>query len=239
MEKREGWWIAAAALAGAGVVAYAAFQGMIGLRIALPLAVGIPIFFAAPGLKLAARGALACGFALLFGVYALAGAAGFPGIEFAGPAMLFAAVALVAAFRMDGIRDDKLNRVFLCWVGVILGACLIGFFSGPSGSAGLMRRFLEGLGVSEQAMDGVLFALRKSIHVGCYWCSAWLAALAQRGDKRAVLLGGTWALSFAVYDEWNQASFPDRTGTPVDLVWDGVGILFGLLFAWLNLRKKD
>lgn len=234
----EGTWIGIAAGTAVAVVAYAAFQGMIGLRIALPLLAGIPILFAATGLTLPARAGLATGFALLFSIYALAGVGQWPGIEFAGPAVIAACWAIAAAYRADGTRDGKLNGLFICWIFVLLIAVLIGLFSGPSGSSGVMRRLLENLGVSPASMDSVIFVIRKSVHVGCYLCAALLAALGLRGQALALPMAGVWALSFAVYDEWNQASFPGRTGTPKDLLWDGAGVAVGLLLAGLILRKK-
>ncbi len=56
---------------------------------------------------------------------------------------------------------------------------------------------------------------------------------------RPVVIGLAF-LAHAPTSEWMQASFlPGRSGDPLDAAWDCVGVVLGLLLAWLVLRRRQ
>ena len=242
--KREGpGWL----ILGAGVVAtalgYAISVGQIGFRIAALLILALAILLTSPALKLSTRGMLAAAYGLLFIVYGLAGAGQWPIAQMSVPAMLLAAGALYLALKNEArTEDDHLNPWFMGWVCALVIGILIALLSGPSGSSGRMREVLEyNFRMNPAQIDLTLTIMRKSIHVICYAASAAFVACAwSRKEKGAgpLAVGGIWAFVHAAFDEWNQASFPSRTGTPIDLVWDGAGIALGLFIAGMIIRKR-
>ncbi len=67
--------------------------------------------------------------------------------------------------------------------------------------------------------------LRKAAHVGEYAVLGLLLARALLREVPAVAAG----IAYAISDEVHQHFVPGRNGTPLDLVFDGVGVLLGVL----------
>lgn len=242
--KREGLaWLIVGALAVASILGYAVSTGVVGLRITALLLPAMTVILVAPALRLATRVLLASAYGLLFTVYGLAGAGQWPIAQVSVPAMLLAAGALFLAWKKEGKEEgDHLNGWLVMWICALVIGVLIALLSGPSGSSGRMREVLEfNFRMTSAQADTTLLIIRKSVHILCYGASATLAACGwSRKEKGAgpLAVGALWSFMHAAFDEWNQASFADRTGTPVDLLWDGGGIVLGLFISWLFLRRR-
>ena len=104
------------------------------------------------------------------------------------------------------------------WAPVVLWAAVIFAFSS-----------VPDLGTGLGTWDLVL---RKLAHVAEY---ALLGALLLRalGDERAALAAG---VAYAISDELHQHFVPGRTGSPLDVVIDSVGVAFGVLL-WRRYAK--
>lgn len=127
-------------------------------------------------------------------------------------------------------------------VAVLAG--LIGALSGSLGGAGRMQWFFETVvGLSRESASGVVFGVRKGVHVGCYAVLAGAGALglARNGvrGRWAAGLGLGLALGFAVSDEMNQMGLADRSGSWVDVGVDGMGALLGLAAVSRGWRGEE
>jgi VanZ family protein len=97
-------------------------------------------------------------------------------------------------------------------------------------------------GISEPALDRLIFCIRKCAHVGEYAVLAVLVWLALRGAGRIAPKG--WVnrhaitamaivVLYAATDELHQTIVPTRIGTPVDVLIDTAGGLLGLGVVWI------
>jgi hypothetical protein len=126
-------------------------------------------------------------------------------------------------FPLAGLRGEPIirrvprSRFETAWVPVIACATLIFVLSGiPSLSTGL------------GTWDAVL---RKLAHVSIY---AVLGTLLVRALGRSVPSIAA-ALAYAVSDEVHQHFVPGRHGAPLDVAYDAVGAIAGILiFRWLR-----
>lgn len=133
------------------------------------------------------------------------------------------------------------------WVAMLL---MIFYFSSqagsPENSAGWVRNFLIWVApslaqrITEEQLILLNYLLRKTGHGTGYFLLTLLGYWAFRtsfGMGRASALRWTIGTSLirAVLDEIHQAFVPGRTGTPVDVMIDAVGIA---LAAWLIRRRS-
>jgi VanZ family protein len=113
------------------------------------------------------------------------------------------------------------------------------FSSGPSASSSWTKELLRRLfGLSGEALDVTNLVVRKAGHVGYYFVLALALAACIRAwsgsvDRRQLWLAVALALGTAVFDEIRQSLFAGRTGTPLDLIYDGIGV--GLA-VWILAR---
>lgn len=134
------------------------------------------------------------------------------------------------------MRRVALILVTLAWWSLVFVT------SGESASGSwteeLLRRWF---GLSGNALEVTNFAVRKFAHVFYYALLALLIAVTLYGWKSSTRLRvAIWAACLAfltgVYDEIRQARTFNRTGTPLDLIYDLAGI--GLaLWAFLSLTR--
>jgi VanZ family protein len=133
------------------------------------------------------------------------------------------------------------------WVAMLV---LIFYFSSqagsPENSAGWIRAFLATIApalaerITEEQLHLLNYLFRKTGHGTGYFLLTLLGYWAFRtsfGVERARALRWAVATSLvrAVLDEIHQAFVPGRTGTPVDVMIDAVGIT---LAAWLIRRRS-
>jgi len=99
--------------------------------------------------------------------------------------------------------------------------------------------------ISEEALGGIVFAVRKLAHVTEYsFCAILLwRALRQhtRRDTRPWIAKHAWlawgiATAYAVTDEWHQCFVPERQGAVGDVLLDSAGAALGLLAVWMAGR---
>ncbi|OCT11902.1 hypothetical protein A8709_28995 [Paenibacillus pectinilyticus] len=88
------------------------------------------------------------------------------------------------------------------------------------------------------------FLIRKAGHVSEYAMLAllWSIALLMKPVRLSIALCSSFLISvlYAMTDEWHQTFVKDRTGHPIDVVMDSVGILGAILLIWLVvvIRKR-
>ena len=98
----------------------------------------------------------------------------------------------------------------------------------------------SGLRASDDA--GVDGPLRHLAHVAIYALLSFLLVLAMangaRLTARLMLAAAVLALLYGVTDEFHQTFIRDRTGHAIDLLWDGIGAVVGVVAAagWQRLR---
>jgi VanZ family protein len=122
----------------------------------------------------------------------------------------------LADFRAEPIIPT-VDRFQTAWLPVIACATLIFALSGiPSLSTGLGTWDL---------------VLRKVAHVSIY---ALLGALLLRALKRE-LASVAAGIAYAVSDEFHQHFIPGRSGAPLDVAFDTLGVVAGVaVFRWLR-----
>ena len=59
-----------------------------------------------------------------------------------------------------------------------------------------------------------------------------MGALGRPLTLRTALLAGALTIGYGVTDELHQAFVPDRTGQPIDVVYDTIGAAVGLVIVW-------
>ena len=113
------------------------------------------------------------------------------------------------------------HRFQTAWVPVIACATLIFALSGiPSLSSGL---------------DDWDLILRKSAHVSIYALLGALLVRALERDAAALTIG----IAYAASDEVHQHFVPGRSGAVLDVGFDTVGVIAGVLaFRWLSRRLR-
>lgn len=74
--------------------------------------------------------------------------------------------------------------------------------------------------------------VRKIAHAGEYAMLGWLVSRALRrsgvGRRRALVAALITCLVYALSDEWHQSFIAGRSGSPIDVVVDGFGVLLGI-----------
>ena len=141
---------------------------------------------------------------------------------------------------------------------VFIWMALVFYGSGDTLSARKTSRFIRPLlhwllpGASEKTINTLHGVIRKGGHVSEYAVLAVLVWWARRHSARPDAgppCPWRWAdagfvLAFAVIyaatDEWHQGFVSTRTGSWVDVLWDSLGALLGLLcvWAWLQTRLR-
>lgn len=115
------------------------------------------------------------------------------------------------------------------WLPAIVWAVVLVSESGPSGSAnvtgGWLARLIPFLSPFFEPMHVII---RKAVHVVAYGFLGWLNFRAVRGPRRGWML--RWSIIAVILvivvasiDEFHQSFFPDRTGTPLDVIVDVCG----------------
>jgi VanZ family protein len=116
------------------------------------------------------------------------------------------------------------------WLRAALAAAwwsIVLFSSGGSAGGDWTRRWLTQLfGLSGQNLDLANLLVRKTGHFVYYAILTVLLARALRG-RYGQALG--LAFGTALFDEWRQSQFANRTGTAWDLLYDGAGIALAML----------
>jgi VanZ family protein len=132
--------------------------------------------------------------------------------------------AAVAAFVLIGQWRRKRREISVS-IACLLAALLIRA-SGSEGSADPMFAYFQGLGLTLQQADAVVFCIRKFIHLGFYGALAGLFFWPMRQSaelNRAVLLALGWVSTHALFDEYRQTLSANRTGQWTDVLIDLVG----------------
>ncbi|MER3466984.1 MAG: hypothetical protein C4340_07920 [Armatimonadota bacterium] len=130
-------------------------------------------------------------------------------------------------------RRFLLTALTGAWWSIVL------FSSGPGASASWTKELLRRLfGLSGDALEVTNLVVRKLGHVGYYFVltlafAACLRAWSREASRRQLLAAAVIAFGTACFDEARQSLFPGRTGTPLDLLYDGVGVGLAL---WVLTR---
>lgn len=129
----------------------------------------------------------------------------------------------------------------------MLWAALIFFASSDAGSSGHTSRFIRPLllwlkpGLSDAAVDGAVYFIRKAAHVTEYAVLAGLLWRAMRGRQRSEAPPWNWRVAgrvfglivaYAASDEVHQLFVPTREGRIRDVIYDSVGAAVALLLLW-------
>lgn len=108
--------------------------------------------------------------------------------------------------------------------------------------AWFMRLF--GVELSLPTLFAINLIARKTVHVITYGVLSLLVFRAVRDGAsgwrlRWVVLAVVISLAVASGDEYRQTFYPDRTGTAVDLLYDGSGALLAQLLLWWRMRARS
>lgn len=140
------------------------------------------------------------------------------------------------------------------WAPVLLWMALVFFGSTEVGSSRHSSRFVGPFlrwlipGISESAVEGALYTVRKSGHMIEYAvlaCLLWCALRKPvKGDTRPwdwrlAGLAFLGAVAYAATDEFHQAFEPSRYGCLGDVLYDAAGALLGLLAVWQIGRRHQ
>lgn len=104
------------------------------------------------------------------------------------------------------------------------------FSSGPGASASWTKELLHRLfGLTGEALDITNLVVRKAGHVTYYFVlavalAACLRAWAGSKGRRQLWMAVALALGTGAFDEIRQSLYAGRTGTPLDLIYDGIGV---------------
>jgi len=146
------------------------------------------------------------------------------------------------------------GTVLRYWAPVVAWALMI--FAGSTGLgasqhssrliAPLVRWFYPS--ISEDALDRVVFSVRKTAHVTEYALLALLVWRALRKPAKHDTRPWSWTqaglalaatAAFAATDEIHQAFVPSRQGQWPDVLLDASGAAVGLLLLWLVIRWRQ
>lgn len=147
-----------------------------------------------------------------------------------------------------------MSRSFLkYWAPVLLWMLVLFSASGDTMSARRSSRiigpFVRWLfpGISDEALDTVVFVVRKAAHVTVYAVLAVLLWRALRKPERQQWGPWNWRVAglalglaalYAITDEFHQAFVPSRSGQVTDVLLDSAGAAFGLFALWLFGRWR-
>lgn len=135
------------------------------------------------------------------------------------------------------VSTEERSRKALPWlVGALALGVTIAYISGDKGSADPMRSVFFNW-FSPRVTEWIVTIIRKAMHLTFYGTMAWLA---YRGSKAAGSPLPWMALGVAVahgaFDEYRQAFFASRQGSPIDVVVDAIGAL--LVLRWAGAFRK-
>lgn len=131
---------------------------------------------------------------------------------------------------LDAIIAARVARRFLLTALTAAWWSIVLFSSGPGASSSWTKELLSRLfGLSGEALDVTNLVVRKLGHVGYYFVlalalAACLRAWSHGESRRQVWVAAALAFGTACFDEARQSLFAGRTGTPLDLLYDGVGV---------------
>ncbi len=114
--------------------------------------------------------------------------------------------------------------VTLLWWSIVFGS------SGEGASGSWTAKLLaDWLGLSGSGLETANFLVRKAGHVIYYGVLTALIACLVYGwllscRIRSIVLASMLAITTGVFDEARQSLFESRSGTPIDLIYDSVGI---------------
>ncbi len=148
---------------------------------------------------------------------------------------------------------SRVGMVLRYWLPVVVWAAVI--FTGSTGLgasqhssrliAPLVRWFHPA--ISDEALDRVVYAVRKTAHVTEYALLALLVWRALRKPARHDARPWSWtpaglalvaAAAYAATDEFHQTFVPSRQGQWSDVLLDASGSAVALLLLWLVLRRR-
>lgn len=135
---------------------------------------------------------------------------------------------MIGALLYAAMRLVKLWLPVILWAAIILSASSDSFSS--TQSQGWLSRLL-----GREVPYELNIAFRKLGHILAY---AILGALAWRANRR-VTVAIAIALLVAMTDEWHQSLIASRTGTPWDVVLDGVGAWLGIIGATRVAKRHN
>jgi len=144
-----------------------------------------------------------------------------------GCLLVSCAVALIIGFART---PEAERRRFAYAAAALCLGMLIGYVSGDAGGAGSMRGWLREY-LSPPVAEAVVWTSRKTVHIVFYGVLALVFYRAAKGHPRAALLAAAFALSHGVFDEARQSFASTRLGTPIDLLFDGFGVVVALALA--------
>lgn len=144
-----------------------------------------------------------------------------------GCLLMGCAVSMILSFMRT---PEAERRRFAYAVSALCLGMLIGYVSGDAGGAGSMRGWLRDY-FSPAVAEGIVWTSRKTVHVVFYGVLAFAFYRSAKGHPRAALLAAAFALSHGVFDETRQSFAASRLGTPIDLLFDGFGIVVALALA--------
>ncbi|MBI1755682.1 MAG: VanZ family protein [Fimbriimonas ginsengisoli] len=127
---------------------------------------------------------------------------------------------------------------WLVWLAA--AAWLVAYFSSARGAPGVMERlFSEWFGLSLTQAHDLTVVARKAIHFAFYGLVGLGGARAAIGSRAtpatSAAFAASLALSYALFDEYRQSTFPGRTGSLADIALDMAG---AGLFLWVALARK-
>lgn len=166
--------------------------------------------------------------------------------------------------RPTANRQSAINRRGLVWLVLALAFMIFIFYKSsqtyqqqdirPSLAGWLSRETMEALLPKVEfyydkdfiswtrPYDMLEFFIRKAGHVTEYAVLTFLWVKTLLNTKltqiSALLFAGLISLLYAASDEWHQTFVPNRTGHPIDIGMDSVGILLVLLVTMFALRAK-
>lgn len=221
----------------------------------LPIQGPIFVIFAAGLVVAAYRDALPFRNHLLFvcsygAVFILLWAVGHPNIEIVpGRTWMVSLVASVAlaATLLWNLRGHRGWRWIVALALSVSFGLFIAFASGPRGGSdwmqALVMRMLDLPGEEWRTAHQIVVIFRKSMHFCGYGAAAYATASAALRSgaalRRSLLLGLSWAIPLAIFDEWQQRFAANRTGKTGDILLDISGMLAFLFVFWLVHRKES
>jgi len=146
------------------------------------------------------------------------------------------------------------NTVLRYWVPVVGWALVIFTGSTRLGASQHSSRLIAPLvrwfypAISEDALDRVVYSVRKTAHVTEYALLALLLWRALRKPRRNDPRRWSWthaglalagASAYAATDEIHQAFVPSRQGQWADVLLDAAGSALALLLLWLVIRWRQ
>jgi VanZ family protein len=137
---------------------------------------------------------------------------------------------------------------FNAWLPVALGVAVIAMesteFMGADHTSGPLRLLFEAIfgRVSHAQWEFIHHLIRKSGHflgygaIGLAWLRAWWMTLPSSHFVQDALLALLGTALVASADEWHQSFFPNRTGSPWDVLLDCCGAITLQLLIYVFMR---